>query len=175
MDKIIETVVISKELIDAYSPVPLNMNEKKLYPFILEAQNELKTIIGKEVINDLCDKIERKDLNKYDEALLLKIAPYLACYTCYLALPSAAFQFQQKGITKEMSENSSSATLEELSWLRQDLKNQADRNAEILLEYLCECKELYPLFTGKCSCGENRVVESKLIYIPRRKNKCCNG
>lgn len=171
MEKIIETVVISDELLKAYSPAPLNMQEIKLYPFILMAQNDLKDIIGKEIVQDLVDKIEAKSLNQYDEALLIKIAPYMACKACYYAIPSIAFQLQQKGITKENSENSVSANVEELSWLRQDVKNQADRNAEILLSYLCECKELYPLFIGECGCG-SKVRESKLIYIPKRDNKC---
>lgn len=171
MEKIIETVVISDELLKAYSPISFNTKEIKIYPFILQAQNDLKSLIGKDLVQDLVDKIEAKTLNPYDEALLIKIAPYMATMTYYYALPSLAFQNSQKGITKEASENSTSASLDELSWLRQDVKNQADRNAEILLDYLCDCKELYPLFVGECGCG-SKAKESHLIYFPHRKHSC---
>ena len=172
MNKLIETVCISEELLKVYSPIPLNYKEQKLYSFIILAQDDLKKLIGKEIVDDLRQKIEDNTLNAYDEALLVKIAPYMAATTCFYALPNMAYKITEKGVTKENSENSSSADIDEISWVIQRIKNQAEKAAEMLLTYLCDCKELYPLFVGECGCG-NKVRESKLIYIPTRDNKCC--
>lgn len=169
-NKLIQTIIISNELLKIYSPVPLNMEEEKIYPFLLYAQEgDIKKILGDSLLQELIDEVESGVISTENQALIIKIAPALSAYACYYALPSFAYQIQQKGITKENSDNSTAIDVKELSYYRLDIKNQADRAAELLMDYLCSCSELYPLFDKKnCGCG-NKVKENCNIYFPDKR------
>lgn len=174
MNKLIPTAIISKELLDIYSPIPLNMEEDKILPFILEGQNYISEIIGKDLVEELQDEISNNLVSEDNQSLILEIAPALSMMTCYYALPCLAYQVNQKGITKENSDNSTPIDIKELSFLREDIKIRGDKACERLLDFLCSCSDLYPLFDkSRCSC-ENKNKMETLIYFPKTSKRNCN-
>lgn len=174
-NKKVENIIIDSELLKLYSPIPLNLEEVKLYPFLLAGQNNIRELIGDALVDELLLEIEAGTITQPNQALLIKIAPALSAYTCYYALPSLAFQINQKGITKEKSDNSDNVELKELNYLRLDIQNQAERASQELLRFLCNCKEDYPLFdSGKCSCNNNAINKLTYeIYFPNKKKGGC--
>ena len=175
-NKKVENIIIDAELLKLYSPVPLNLEEVKLYPFLISAQNNIRELIGNALVDELLFEIENDTLTQYNQALLIKIAPVLSAYTCYYALPSLAFQINQKGITKEKSDNSENVELKELNYLRLDIENQAERAAQELLRFLCDCSENYPLFDiSLCPCKSSAINKLTYeIYFPnQKKGGCC--
>lgn len=168
-NKKIQTVLIDRELLEVYSPIPLTMDDRKLYPFIIEAQEKIKKdILGKDLFDELIFQIENNIVTELNQALIIKIAPVLAGYTCYFAIPSISMIISEKGITKENSENSTSASLKELNYLRLDVLQRSDSFAEILYSYLIECKDSYPLFHyDSCGCSDNKLLTRYYqIYFP---------
>lgn len=189
MKKLGETILISEELLKLYSPISKNVGVDRVFPFIHLAQPYyIAPVLGKPLTEELQREIEDDALTEANKALILKIAMPLAMWTSYLAVRGLSYSFTQKGITKEASENSQSLNEKEMGEYILSLKNQAEMSQEILISYLCNCKELYPLWKPQveCNCnkylptdGDNHRIYKDLIYFPTKyKDDCgcgCNN
>ena len=183
--KLGETLLISEELLKLYSPISKNVGVDRIYPFVHLAQPYyIAPILGKPLTEELQQQIEDDDLTDENKALIIKIAMPLAMWTSYLAVRGLGYSFTQKGITKEKSENSESLNEKEMGEYILSLKNQAEMAQELLIAYLCNCKELYPLWRPQveCNCnkylpteGDNKRLFKNLIYFPYTKSDCGCG
>lgn len=182
--KLGETIIISEELLKLYSPISKNVGVDKVYPFIHLAQPYyILPILGKPLMEELQHQVEDDTLTDENKALVLKIAMPLAMWTSYLATRSLGYSMTQKGLTKEHSENSESLNEKEMGEYILSLKNQAEMATELLISYLCNCSELYPLWrpSVECNCnkylpteGDNHRPFKNLIYFPNKvKDSCC--
>ena len=100
-------LIISEELLKLYSPLSRNVDVDKVYPFLHLAQEfYLEDILGIALLEELQSQVESGDITEENKALLLKVAPVLANYACYLAMRSLTYSVTEKGITLEKSENS---------------------------------------------------------------------
>lgn len=176
MKKLGETLLISEELLKLYSPISKNVGIDRVYPFIHLAQPYyIQPILGKPLTEELQIQIENGTLTEENKALILKIAMPLAMWTSYLATRSLGYSMTQKGITKEKSENSEAINEKEMAEYILSLKNQAEMAQELLIAYLCNCRDLYPLWKPQveCNCnkyeqgeGDNHRTFKNLIYFP---------
>lgn len=187
--KLGEVIVISEELLKLYSPISKNVGIDRLYPFIHLAQPYyIQPILGKPLMEELQHQVEDDSLTEENKALILKVAMPLAMWTTYLAVRGLGYSFTQKGVTKEKSENSESINEKEMGEYILSLKNQAEMAQELLISYLCNCRELYPLWkpSVECNCnkyepteGDNHRLYKDLVYFPNKiKNDCgcgCNS
>lgn len=183
--KLTDTVIISEELMKLHSGMSKNLPVDKVFPFCILAQNyHIEPILGTPLLEELQQQVEDGNLTPENKALIIKIAPCLALYTEYLAMRSLAYSVTAKGITLEESENSRSINEKELGELIFDIKNRAEMSQELLIKYLCRCKDLYPLWRPQkpCLCdsyedgeGSNEREFHNLIYFPNKVRKsCCN-
>lgn len=140
--------LMSWELLEKYSPLTLAMDERRIIPFILQGQKDVRGTIGEALVNELLDQIYStpQSLTPENKTLLQRIAPYMSARTVYYALPFLTFQFSQKGVTKESSENSTAAGLDDIGFLRNDIQVQSERLREDLTEFLIEYPDIYPLY-----------------------------
>ena len=178
--KLTETVIISEELLKLHSGMSKNLPIDKIFPFCILAQNFfLEPILGTALLGELQLQVEDDSLTQENKALIIKIAPCLALYTEYLAMRSLAYSVTAKGVTLEESENSRSINEKELGELIIDIKNRSQMAQELLIKYLCRCRELYPLWRPEqpCVCnkyepteGDNHRDFDGLIYFPNRVN-----
>lgn len=166
---IVKTTLISEELLKTYSPIPLEFEVAKMIPFILSAQSDIRKQIGDDLYFDLVEQIDNGTLTNENKALIIEMAPVLANLSIYYALPSLWLSITQKGVTKEQSENSTSAQKNELTYLRMDIKTQSDKQMVELLDYLDRCANNYPLYKKSCV----RQSAGDFIYI-RKKNQSSN-
>lgn len=181
--KLGETIIISEELLKLYSPISKNVGVDKVYPFIHLAQPYyIEPILGKPLMEEIQHQIEEDDLTEANKALVLKCAMPLAMWTSYLATRSLGYSMTQKGITKEKSENSEPITEKEMGEYILSLKNQAEMATELLISYLCNCKDLYPLWrpSVECNCnkylptdGDNHRPFKNLIFFPNKIDNDC--
>lgn len=187
--KLGETLLISEELLKLYSPISKNVGIDRIFPFIHLAQPYyIQPILGKPLMEELQEQIEEDNLTPENKALVLKIAMPLAMWTAYLAVRGLGYSFTQKGVTKEDSENSKALDEKEMGQYILSLKNQAEMAQELLIAYLCGCRELYPKWRPlvECHCnkyeegeGDNHRIFKDLVFFPNKpKNDCgcgCNN
>lgn len=114
--------------------------------------------MGTALLSELEEQIINNNLTPTNGDLMLKIAPALAQWTVYQALPFHWMKILNKGITALESENSNAATLKDVGQLRQYLKDDSQLLTQQLIDFLCNCKSNYPLWMPdvdcKCKCED---------------------
>lgn len=180
--KLGETLLISEELLKLYSPLSKNISVDKVYPYLHLAQPYfVEPILGTALLQELQQQIEDDELTEENKALIIKIAPVLANYATYLAMRSLTYSITEKGITRENSENSSTIDRNELGDYILNIKNLAEMHTEVLIKFLCNCQELYPLWRpeNECNCskylptdGNNKNDKKFTVYFPKKNNGC---
>lgn len=171
---LIKTTLIDDRLLKTYSPIPMDFDiQSKMYPFILSAQSEIRKVIGDNLFYDLISQIESGEITDANKALIIEIAPAMATLSVYYALPSLWLSITQKGLTKEFSENSQSATKNELDYYTVKLKNQYDSHLSDLLSFLERCSDNYPLYEKSCKRrGVGDFLSYKVNEYNTKSNRC---
>ena len=175
-------LIISEELLKLYSPLSRNVDVDKVYPFLHLAQEfYLEDILGIALLEELQSQVESGDITEENKALLLKVAPVLANYACYLAMRSLTYSVTEKGITLEKSENSQTISEKELGEYILSIKNLCEMHKEVLIKYLCRCALTYPLWrpqSDECNCekyiptdGSSDVDRAFTVYFPNKKKR----
>lgn len=127
----------------------------------------LKPILGKGVYFELQDQVNNGDLTPANQALILKIAPCLSWYAVYQALPFHRNAIVNKGVTQDNSDNSTNPSFEEFANTQAYVRNTADFYKRELLEYLCECRKEYPLWTPFKGCGCGDLPANFGFFFPK--------
>lgn len=181
--KLTEVLLINEELLKLYSPISKNVGIDKIVPYINLAQPFYITpILGDALTEELQAEIYYNNLSEHNKALILKIAAPLSLWSTYLAMRSLTYSITEKGIQKAHSENSESINEKELGYFILDVKEKAEMATEVLIKYLCNCSDLYPLWRphNDCNCskynpteGTNEIKHKNLVYFPNKKQKKC--
>lgn len=175
-------LLISEELLKLYSPLSKNVSVDKVYPFLHLAQEYfLEDILGRPLLEELQEQVDKDELTPENKALILKIAPVLANYATYLAMRRLTYTVTEKSITKEKSDNSEALNSTELGEFILNLKQICEMHQEVLIKYLCNCADLYPLWRPSsyiCDCskylptdGSTEVNKKYTIYFPNKVKK----
>ena len=183
MKKLNEVYLINEELLKQFFYMSRNVGVDKIIPYInLSQPFYIVPVLGEPLVEELQEEIESNTLTELNKALILKIAPALALWTDYMASRSLAYTITQKGFTKEKSDNSESLDKEELAYFRLQIKNDAEMATDLLIKYLCKCKDNYPKWQpqNECQCakyektyGEATKPFKPVIYFPSQRNKGC--
>lgn len=183
--KLSETLLIDEYNLKLWSPISKNVSVDKVFPYVSLAQEfYLSDVLGLPLKEELQQQVEEDNLTPENKALMIKIFPVLGFWTSYLALRSIAYTSSQKSLVKEHSENSEALNDKEVSEYLLQLENNAQQFTEILIRYLCHCKDLYPLWrpSKPCLCDKYEIGEGKnekdyksLIYFPNKVRKSCCG
>lgn len=178
-----EILLISRDALLQFSALSRNISDERIFPFVALCQQlHLAPILGEPLMEELQEEVASGEITPANKALLLKIAPFLANDTHYLALRSLAYHSDEQGMTKHSSENSTPITEKELGQYRLELMGIVDECKKLLIEFLCECRDAYPLWKPdsdvECLCKkrENDHDTTSLVYFPRKaKPKCGCG
>lgn len=183
-----EVVLINENLFKENGPIKEDTIITKFVPYINIAQKMyIERILGKPLTDELKAQVKAathpgasgNEITPANQALILKIAPALSFYAVYQGLPFHWASIVNKGLTKRNSENSDAVDVKDLAQLRRWVKDDAEELGNDLIEYLCSCKNNYPLWKpGRgCGCGpewnngEGSVVSplDTGIFIPKRR------
>lgn len=173
-----EILLISEEMLKLYSPMGRNVDAGKVLPFVVIAQTlDLQPVLGQDLTQELQEQVASGEITPANKALLLKLAPYLALDSTFLALRSLAYSVGEKGITKESSDNSDALGSKELGEWKTELMALKEQARDMLLDYLCGCSEAYPTWrpSDPCLCKRRKGREdgiTSLVYLPKRGCSC---
>ena len=131
-----------------------NVDSDKLLQFVEVAQDthvqnylgtnlyeKLQTLIVDATINDVGNSDYKDLLDGY-------IKPMLIWYSQSTIMPFILFQVKQGGIYKHSSENSESINKDELDYIVQRARDNAEFYTKRFLDYICANSVLYPEYSN---------------------------
>lgn len=131
---------ISQEYFLANTPVEKNVDWDKIAPYVIQAQQlYLQQSIGGTGLQALNEGVKLNTLTPQEEYLMRAYIQPLVCqYTFWLALPFINYKATNKALSKESSEYSQAADLDEMKYLRSSVKDAAEFYQRRLVKYLVE-------------------------------------
>lgn len=180
-NEFLQTPIINEELFKLHSPVTSNVSIEEFLPYICIAQElHIESVLGEPLMTELKQQIVDNSLTEKNSALIVKVAPPLAFYAVYQALPFHWATIANKGVTIRESENSKGVNVKDIAQLRRWVKDDADLLKGQLIDYLCKCRTSYPLWRPlNMNCCDQIIPEGQNVkrfdsgfYFPKSRNGC---
>lgn len=156
-------MIINKEYLKKYSPIPLNYNLDEVLPYVSVAEEIwVKPLISEDLFDEIQAQVDENDLSEANATLLVdgKLWQYLSFAVVYEALPFIWSHVSEVGLTLGKSDNSESLSLKDITYIQQHLRGQVEFLKESVLKWLCERSESFPLFPvtncPNCSCSTDK-------------------
>jgi hypothetical protein len=139
--KFISTVFLKENTV-----IQDNVDDSTLVPFIYLSQDtNLQTAVGTTLYNRLKEGVALNNLNQNEEDLLRDyIQPMVAQWTFYNVYPFLNYKSTNKAISKESSEFSNPAELDEIKYMRNSIRDLAEFYTRRLNTFLCDYSNLFP-------------------------------
>lgn len=160
------SLFVSTQYIKDNSPVIDYVSDDELQPFIKIAQDTaIQKVMGTNLFKDLQNKILLDTLNSDEETLMNEyVQPATVHCTVYEYLLYSHYKFTNKGITKQNSTDSTSADLNEVNFVRDDVRNKAEYFKDRLSKHLLANATLFPMFYGGTTTIETILPSFKNYY-----------
>ena len=157
-------LLMSADYFKRNSVVNLNVDDELVIPQILKAQNMyIERICGSNLYNTLLTQITSGTLEARMTTLLEDyLQPTFVEYTLYTGLLYFNYKITNKAVSKKGSDNSDPSDLNEVNYLRADIRNDAQYLADRATKFLKANLTTYPEYnTGNSDCDDIK---------PSRKN-----
>ena len=120
-----QIMMMSMNYFKRNSVVNLNVDDELIQPHIIKAQNmNIERILGTELFKRVNTDITNVTVTGDIKTLLEDyIQPALVEWTLYTALPYLNYKVTNKAISKKSSDNSDYSELNEVNYLRADIRN----------------------------------------------------
>lgn len=157
----------------SYTPVGKSVDVDQIYPFVGEAQDiYIQDLLGTPLYNELEYRLysgltfSTPYFNNFEIDLINMCSKSLAYWSVYLALPHLSIQIRNIGLGRATSENTQTSNLDDLRFIRDEMKNLAEFWSQRVVNFLCENSEQFPLYmaASKDIYPQNWVYDSD-IYI----------
>lgn len=131
---------ISTDYLRQNTPIEDNVDNDKLVPYIVQAQDTyVQQTIGETGYDALKSGITGNTLTPQEQTFMRNyVMPLTAQYAFYLAMPFIAFKATNKSLSKESSEYSQPVELEELKFLRSNVKDVAEFYQRRMVKWLLD-------------------------------------
>ena len=166
-----EQILINKEYLKEYSPIPLNYNMDEILPYAKVSELLwIKPVLGELLYEELLEQVASGSITDTNSTLLIKVYSAEAIAVLYEALPFVWSHVSEVGITKGKSDNSDSINLTEVDYITKHLKAQLQARLDDLKDFLKSHSDSYPLWvvTDDC-CAKPLSSPFQQIYTTRRK------
>ena len=139
---------IDDQYLKDYTPIGQNIDPLQVYPFVETAQDMyIQDLLGTPLYMDLTYKLYMGITFSQIEWTLVELcSKALAYYTVYLAVPHLAIKIRNVGVARATSDNTQPSTMEEMRYIRNEVKDMAEFWAERTVIYLNNYASLYPLY-----------------------------
>ena len=126
------------------------------------AQNvHIEAVVGTKLYNSIIADIEADTLTGVDKDLVDNyLQPALVQWSLYEALPFINYKLTNKSIATKNSDNSDPVQLDELHYLRTNVRDVAEYMSERATKFLKNNTDLYPLFLENYECDEIKPNKS---------------
>ncbi len=148
-----QTLYISENRLKESTTINQNVDTELLVPNIKIAQDKyILTKLGSDLDNKLQTLIQDGELGdsgneNYKTLVNTYIQPALVQWTFYESIVFLGFKFQNKDIMRKNSETGTPASLDDIKFLRQEVRNTAEWYTERLVDYLCHNNDLFPEYS----------------------------
>lgn len=148
-----QTLYISENRLKESTTINHNVDTELLVPNIKVAQDKyILTKLGSDLDNKLQQLIQDAELDdagneNYKKLVNTYIQPALIQWTTYESIIYLGFKFQNKDIMRKNSETGTPASLDDIKFLRQEVRNTAEWYTERLVDYLCHNNNLFPEYS----------------------------
>jgi hypothetical protein len=131
---------ISQEYFFQNTPVEQNVDWDKIQPFVVQAQQlYLQQTIGETGLNALSDAVKNNTVTPDEQTFIRNyVQPLVTQYTFWLALPFINYKATNKALSKESSEYSQAADLDEMKYLRSSVKDAAEFFQRRMVKWLAD-------------------------------------
>jgi hypothetical protein len=139
---------ISTQYLRENTPIEDNVDDDKIAPFIIQAQDTyLQEGIGETFYNRLKEGVQNNDLN-YNELAFMRnfVQPLVAQYAFYLMFPFLNYKATNKSIAKESSEFSTPSELDEIKYLRSSILDLAEFYKRRMIKWLSDFPGTFPQY-----------------------------
>lgn len=139
---------IDDQYLRDYTPMGQNIDPLTIYPFVNDAQEVyIQDLLGSNLYNDLTYKLYIGITYSQNEMTLIDLcSKALSYYSVYMALPHLAIKIRNVGVARVQSDTTQPSTMEELKYIREEMKNMGEFWAERVVHYLCHNGNLFPLY-----------------------------
>ena len=150
-----DVLFISEGRLKKLTAVHENVEPQDLMPHVLEAQDiYIQGMVGTTYYNTLKARIVATTLTPADEVLLDDyIAPTLANYSLYQALPTLTYKIFNKSLMQPDSETAVGASIDQMKYIRQSVQDTAEFYRERTREYLRDNISDFPEYSNPGSDG----------------------
>lgn len=179
-------LLITADYYKRNSVVNLNVDEELIHPQIIKAQNmNIERVLGSNLFNTLLAEVSSGTVSARMVTLLEDyIQPCLVEWVTYTALPYFNFKITNKSVSKKSSDNSTPSELNEVNFLRQDIRDDAEYLSDRLTKYLQASLDVFPEYdTNNSDYNDIRPVKNNFfsgIYLNNNNNntnnddECCD-
>lgn len=158
---------ISTEYLKENTAIEQNVDDSKLTPYIIKAQEiHIQKILGSSFYDHISSAVENNTLTTAEDNLIRNyIQRATAEYAFYEAYPFITIKSTNKSTVKQNSDNSTPIELSELKYMRSAILDMAQFYTARLSKYLCDHQEDFPQY-------QNRILPENL---PRDSRPYFNG
>lgn len=168
----------------AVTPVDENQNYKLIQCAIWDCQELIiQDILGTPLYTEIKNQIIADNETALNTTLRENyIAPCLANYVMYAAMPHMTFKFRNKSVMTDRSDFGDPVDFQSYEHLRDTFKIKAEKYADKIEAYLCANSSDYPLYTTYTTSDEvraqgQRATVSLALGVRPRKTRgydCCD-
>jgi hypothetical protein len=155
-------IFIDDEYLKTYSPLGKSIDVDEIYPFVENSQDiYIQDVLGTPLYIDLTYKLFTGVTYSSMESQLVDICSKSLCYwTVYMALPHLYLRIRNAGVVKSQSENTQNSDLNELKYLKEEMKNLATFWNQRVVSFLCDNSTSFPLYNA----ASNDIYPSNTQY-----------
>ena len=148
------------------SVVQLNVDEELIHPQIIKAQNlNIERVLGTNLFDVLLSEVSTGTVSARMVSLLEDyIQPALVEWVTYSGLLYFNYKITNKAVVKKSSDNSEASSLNEVNFLRQSVRDDAEYYTDRLAKYLCANEVLYPEYI-EGNINDNDISPSKKSFF----------
>ena len=182
MATIKQRTLMDKAYLAEYSLLPKNYNIDEIWNFVaLTERLHIEPIIGSDLYNELLNQVEQNNVTPENASLLLQIYPFEGLALMEVAMPYIAYHITEVGITVGKSDNSESATVNDIDYITNYIKSQMVPLKKKLIDFLVRNKDVYPLYQVEDECSKetktwnaygfkpiNTDIDGNRLYAPNQ-------
>jgi hypothetical protein len=137
---------ITTEYLFKFTSIDENVDADLLTPFILQSQDiNIQQAIGNSLYVKLKNDVPTNSVSGYYLTLLKEyIQPAQAQWTLYYAIPFINYKFTNKAVSQRNSDNSNPSSVDDLRWLRDQVRDTAEFLTRRITEYIMTNTSQFP-------------------------------
>lgn len=151
---------ITQSYLKTITPINMNVDISEVSNHIESCQLiYTRELLGKLLYDDLDAKFIANILSAIETELFELLKQSIAYRSAEIYIPFASIKIRNKGVVRLSDEYGQQASLDDVKYLRHELKNRAEYFEKQVQNFLCEYNNDFPLWTAsKSSNGQAQLI-----------------